>query len=89
MLILHILSFSCAFRFVALMQGNIWLESEGAGKGCTVTFFVKLGLSDKLNANLRRIGPPVQPKQGAAGPDTSLIANSNVAIRPLCYQSIV
>nr|CAB3463990.1 unnamed protein product [Digitaria exilis] len=73
-------------RFVTLMQGNIWLESEGAGKGCTVTFFVKLGLSDKPNANLRRIGHPVQPKQGA---DTSSIANSNMAIVPLCYQSIV
>lgn len=86
MLIFDIFAFSGAFRFVTLMQGNIWLESEGAGKGCTVTFFVKLGLSDKPNANLRRIGHPVQPKQGA---DTSSIANSNMAIVPLCYQSIV
>jgi ethylene receptor len=76
-------------RFVALMQGNIWLESEGAGKGCTTTFFVKLGLSDKPNANLRRIAPPVQPKQGTASPDTSLVANNDMAILPLCYQSMV
>jgi hypothetical protein len=33
------------FRFVALMQGNILLESKGIGKGCTTTFFVKLGIS--------------------------------------------
>ncbi|KAG2616503.1 probable ethylene response sensor 2 isoform X1 [Panicum virgatum] len=76
-------------RFVALMQGNIWLESEGAGKGCTTTFFVKLGLSDKPNANLRRIASPVQPRQGTASPDTSLVANNDMAVLPLCYQSMV
>ncbi|CAN6340684.1 unnamed protein product [Urochloa humidicola] len=76
-------------RFVTLMQGNIWLESEGAGKGCTATFFVKLGLSNKPNASHRRIAPPVQSKPGAAGPDTSSIANRDRAILPLCYQSIV
>ncbi|PWA97024.1 ethylene response sensor 1 [Artemisia annua] len=30
-------------RFVNLMGGRIWIESEGLGKGTTVTFFVKLG----------------------------------------------
>nr|XP_043609648.1 ethylene response sensor 1-like [Erigeron canadensis] len=30
-------------RFVNLMGGNIWIESEGLGKGTTVTFLVKLG----------------------------------------------
>ncbi|URE31588.1 Ethylene receptor [Musa troglodytarum] len=30
-------------RFVSLMEGQIWLESEGIGKGCTATFIVKLG----------------------------------------------
>ena len=83
------IAFSGAFRFVALMQGNIWLESEGAGKGCTTTFFVKLGLSDKPNANLRRIASPVQPRQGTASPDTSLVANNDMAVLPLCYQSMV
>jgi ethylene receptor len=90
MLIYYVFAFSGTFRFVTLMQGNIWLESEGAGKGCTATFFVKLGLSDnKPNANLRRIAPPAQLKQGAAGPDTSSIANSDMTILPLCYQSMV
>eukprot|EP00268_Persea_americana_P020508 TRINITY_DN2067_c1_g3_i2.p1 TRINITY_DN2067_c1_g3~~TRINITY_DN2067_c1_g3_i2.p1 ORF type:complete len:590 (-),score=95.50 TRINITY_DN2067_c1_g3_i2:392-2161(-) len=31
-------------RFINLMEGYIWLESEGLGKGCTATFFVKLGM---------------------------------------------
>ncbi|KAJ4768113.1 Ethylene receptor [Rhynchospora pubera] len=36
-------------RFVSLMEGHIWLESEGAGKGCTATFLVKLGIDENLN----------------------------------------
>ncbi|MBA0686113.1 hypothetical protein Goari_013733 [Gossypium aridum] len=31
-------------RFVNLMGGHIWIESEGLDKGCTVTFLVKLGI---------------------------------------------
>lgn len=33
-------------RFVSLMGGHIWLESDGAGKGCTATLVVKLGVCD-------------------------------------------
>eukprot|EP00250_Pteridium_aquilinum_P015224 c22459_g1_i1 orf=503-2743(-) len=29
-------------RFVTLMEGHIWIESDGLGKGCTVIFIVKL-----------------------------------------------
>ncbi|CAJ2655414.1 ethylene receptor [Trifolium pratense] len=36
-------------RFVNLMEGHIWIESEGIGKGCTVTFIVKLGIPDRSN----------------------------------------
>ena len=36
-------------RFVNLMEGQIWLESEGLGKGCTATFIVKLGIADQSN----------------------------------------
>ncbi|KAF3340777.1 ethylene receptor-like protein [Carex littledalei] len=28
------------------MEGHIWLESEGLGKGCTASFIVKLGSCD-------------------------------------------
>lgn len=33
-------------RFVSLMEGHIWIESDGLGKGCTVTFIVKLQLPE-------------------------------------------
>lgn len=33
-------------RFISLMQGHIWLESEGLGMGCTATFVVKLGVGN-------------------------------------------
>lgn len=36
-------------RFVNLMEGHIWLESEGLGKGCTATFIVKLGIAEQSN----------------------------------------
>ncbi|KAI5649954.1 hypothetical protein M9H77_35959 [Catharanthus roseus] len=31
-------------RFVNLMEGQIWLESDGLGKGCTAIFMIKLGI---------------------------------------------
>lgn len=36
-------------RFINLMNGHIWLESEGTGKGCTATFIVKLGKFNSQN----------------------------------------
>ncbi|KAJ8547402.1 hypothetical protein K7X08_010988 [Anisodus acutangulus] len=36
-------------RFIQLMKGNIWVESEGLGKGTTVTFVVKLGVCNHPN----------------------------------------
>eukprot|EP00897_Mesotaenium_endlicherianum_P004788 jgi/Mesen1/4337/ME000022S03626 len=35
-------------RFVNLMDGHIWIESEGLGKGTSVAFVVKLGLPEKV-----------------------------------------
>lgn len=37
-------------RFIQLMKGNIWIESEGLGKGTTITFVVKLGVCNHPNA---------------------------------------
>lgn len=79
-------------RFVSLMEGNIWLESEGVGKGCTAMFFVKLGMPEKPNANLRRMAPhPLQPNQGAGGPDALSISimDSNPRVPRVRYQSSV
>ncbi|KAL8161375.1 hypothetical protein V2J09_012864 [Rumex salicifolius] len=45
-------------RFVNLMDGNIWIESDGLDKGCTATFIVKLGLPDQnLNENKLAVLP--------------------------------
>ena len=31
------------------MEGHIWIESEGLGKGCTAIFVVKLGIIERSN----------------------------------------
>ncbi|KAK6132095.1 hypothetical protein DH2020_034161 [Rehmannia glutinosa] len=36
-------------RFVNLMEGHIWIESEGLGRGATAIFIVKLGIPGRLN----------------------------------------
>ncbi|KAL3503007.1 hypothetical protein ACH5RR_037456 [Cinchona calisaya] len=50
-------------RFVNLMDGHIWLESDGLGKGCTAIFMVKLGLCGHSNeAKLQFVSrPPANP----------------------------
>lgn len=81
-------------RFVSLMQGDIWLESEGKGKGCTATFFVRLGTpSRKPNANPRRMMPsPLQPNQGGRGPGADAhsisIMDGDTRVPRARYQSI-
>ncbi|OIW06218.1 hypothetical protein TanjilG_03843 [Lupinus angustifolius] len=46
-------------RFVNLMEGQIWIESEGIGKGCTVTFMVKLGIPDRTNESKLSFAPKI------------------------------
>ncbi|KAL3610820.1 hypothetical protein D5086_001840 [Populus alba] len=36
-------------RFVNLMEGHIWIESEGLGKGCMAIFIVKLGIPENTS----------------------------------------
>ncbi|XP_057844077.1 ethylene receptor isoform X2 [Cryptomeria japonica] len=47
-------------RFVNLMEGHIWLESEGLGKGSTAIFIVKLGIPDPRNELDHQIAFPIQ-----------------------------
>ncbi|XP_010513587.1 PREDICTED: ethylene receptor 1-like [Camelina sativa] len=47
-------------RFVNLMEGNIWIESDGLGKGCTAIFDVKLGISERSNES-KQSGIPKVP----------------------------
>ncbi|KAH9625070.1 hypothetical protein KSS87_010560 [Heliosperma pusillum] len=44
-------------RFVSLMEGNIWIESEGLGKGCTASFVVKLGIPEHSNEAMIPFAP--------------------------------
>ncbi|CAH9091037.1 unnamed protein product [Cuscuta epithymum] len=48
-------------RFVNIMEGQIWMESEGVGKGATAIFIVKLGipgLSNELKPSFGQKHPP-------------------------------
>ncbi|KAG6684259.1 hypothetical protein I3843_12G054000 [Carya illinoinensis] len=51
-------------RFVNLMGGHIWLESEGIGKGCTATFVVKLGIPGLSNESKFPFAPKVPANHG-------------------------
>ncbi|XP_020686883.1 probable ethylene response sensor 1 [Dendrobium catenatum] len=56
-------------RFVNLMKGRIWLESEGIGKGCTTIFIVKLGISEDPALRFQqKLLPPIRAGQGEADP---------------------
>jgi ethylene receptor len=52
--------FACC-RFVNLMDGHRWVESEGVGKGTVVTFVVKLGLPQHPNELDRQSATAQQP----------------------------
>ncbi|AQK63659.1 ethylene receptor1-14 [Zea mays] len=48
-------------RFVSLMGGHIWIDSEGTGRGCTATFVIKLGVCDNTNTYQQQLVPLVWP----------------------------
>ncbi|KAF2318553.1 hypothetical protein GH714_008871 [Hevea brasiliensis] len=51
-------------RFVNLMEGHIWIESEGLGKGCTAIFVVKLGILERSNESKHPFMPKVPAIHG-------------------------
>ncbi|OMO92681.1 hypothetical protein COLO4_17409 [Corchorus olitorius] len=51
-------------RFVTLMEGHIWIESEGLGKGCTAIFIVKLGIPERWNESKLPFMPKVSTNHG-------------------------
>uniref|UniRef100_A0A5B6YNZ4 histidine kinase n=1 Tax=Davidia involucrata TaxID=16924 RepID=A0A5B6YNZ4_DAVIN len=54
-------------RFVNLMEGHIWIESEGLNKGSTVTFIVKLGICNNQNeSTVQLVAPRGRANQGSA-----------------------
>ncbi|KAF7818178.1 ethylene response sensor 1-like [Senna tora] len=58
-------------RFVNLMEGDIWIESEGIGKGSSTTFIVKLGICGKPDSS----GHPTA--YGGSGQLTSFVKDTD------------
>jgi ethylene receptor len=48
-------------RFVNLIDGHIWVESEGIGKETLVTFVVKLGLPEHSSELDHQMATVMQP----------------------------
>ncbi|CAA0841535.1 Ethylene receptor 1 [Striga hermonthica] len=57
-------------RFINLMEGHIWLESEGLGRGTTAIFIVKLGYPGRSNESKLPLLPKV-PRYQAVNPNFS------------------
>ncbi|KAG8492826.1 hypothetical protein CXB51_010136 [Gossypium anomalum] len=51
-------------RFVNLMEGHIWIESEGLGKGCTAILIVKLGMPERVNESKLPYVPKMPTNHG-------------------------
>ncbi|KAK8300146.1 hypothetical protein V6Z12_D05G368400 [Gossypium hirsutum] len=51
-------------RFVNLMEGHIWIESEGLGKGCTAILIVKLGMPERVNESKLPYMPKMPTNHG-------------------------
>lgn len=51
-------------RFVGLMEGHIWIESEGIGKGSTAVFIVKLGFPERSSDCKHPFLPQMPVNQG-------------------------
>ncbi|PKA48929.1 Ethylene receptor [Apostasia shenzhenica] len=58
-------------RFVNLMEGHIWIESDGIGKGCTTTFIVKLGMCENPIGYQQQMLPPSRLRPIEADPTGS------------------
>ncbi|KAL3613723.1 mitochondrial 2-enoyl thioester reductase [Castilleja foliolosa] len=50
-------------RFVNLMEGHIWIESEGLGRGSTAIFIIKLGIAGRSNESKFPLAHNVQGNQ--------------------------
>ncbi|CAI7750821.1 unnamed protein product [Closterium sp. NIES-54] len=60
-------------RFVSMMGGHIWVESEGPGKGTTVTFVVRLGLPEKADDRNKAGNAGQKQAAGGAGGATKAV----------------
>lgn len=75
-------------RFVNLMDGHIWIESEGLAKGCTASFIVKLGFPERSNENKLLFVPKVQANHvqiNFAGLKVLVMDDNGLVMLP-CFQ---
>ncbi|EFJ08603.1 ethylene response 1, two-component response regulator [Selaginella moellendorffii] len=57
-------------RLVSLMDGNIWFESEGLNRGCTVSYVVRLAIPDavdQVSYALQQVPPSSSPRTSVTG----------------------
>ncbi|KAI3668300.1 hypothetical protein L6452_43377 [Arctium lappa] len=66
-------------RFVNLMGGHIWIESEGLGKGTTVTLVVRLGQCNDPTMQVQQLG--VRTHQSGGGGSGSGELDRNLSIK--------
>lgn len=79
-------------RFVNLMGGHIWLESEGLDKGSTVTFLVKLGICNNPGSPIHPVALKGRASHGSAdltGPKPLFRDNDQIASTKSRYQRSV
>ncbi|KAI4341670.1 hypothetical protein MLD38_026364 [Melastoma candidum] len=65
------LGLAIAKRFINLMGGGIWVQSEGLNKGTLVTFTVKLGIVDSREQPLEGRSSVPKPSSSHGGVDLS------------------
>lgn len=46
------------------MGGDIWIKSEGLGKGSTAIFIVKLGIAERLSESKKSLVPKLPASHG-------------------------
>lgn len=67
-------------RFVNKMGGHIWVESEGQGKGTTVTFVVRLSLPEKTEELKKALKTAGQKAAAASAAASSAGADDDKAV---------
>ena len=75
-------------RFVNLMEGHIWIESEGLGKGCTVIFIVKLCIPKRSNESKSPFLPNANHGQSSFPGLKVLVLDDNGSVKSHSYHSL-
>jgi ethylene receptor len=74
-------------RFVNLMEGHIWIESEGPGKGCMAIFIVKLGIPENTSESKNPFLPKANHGQTTFPGLKVLVLDDNGSVKLQLYHS--